>query len=383
MPYVWDPVGLLCCLPALIGIIMDANLSKKFKILSFVSIIMIVYLHSYNLTINFFNDTRIIAQFDVNSFVQEFVTNGITRIAVPLFFLISGYLFFNNFKPTLKNFGSKYKKRLFSLVLPFLFWSVWGLLFVYILQLMPISRIFFANELIRNYSFKKILAAIFLNPIPHQLWFIRELIKFVIISPIIYFCVSRFSYYLIFAFIAFWLCNFNLVFTGCMVLLFYMTGAYFAIKEVDLNSYDGKYTELVRALPVMWAIILFIMTYLNLNGLSDLSSSYKLSEVSIIVGLLTVWFNYDIFTRNKWVEEKIVYLSSYTFFIFAFHEPLLTIFKKIVLRFLGISAFANLFAYLFVPIVTIIFSIEIGVLLEKYATRFYEFITGGRMRAIT
>ena len=53
------------------------------------------------------------------------VTRGITavtEICVPLFFVLSGYLFFLNCpdKPTARYFGNKLKRRIFTLLIPYL-----------------------------------------------------------------------------------------------------------------------------------------------------------------------------------------------------------------------------------------------------------------------
>jgi len=152
---------------------------------------MVVFIHSYNVTVKFssgnmsFND-------GYNVFIQNFFSQGITRIAVPIFFCISGYLFFLKFRGTINEFVLKYKKRAKSLLLPYLIWSIWGLVFYFGLQLFPQSKNFFTNDLIVNYSLKKILNTIFLNPIPYQLWFVRDLIVLVILTPIIYWLTKYF-----------------------------------------------------------------------------------------------------------------------------------------------------------------------------------------------
>ena len=66
----------------------DSYNSKKIKVLSFVLIMLVLYIHSfYNEAI----DTRLASS------VQAFVGGGgIAIVAVPMFFVISGFLFFNN-----------------------------------------------------------------------------------------------------------------------------------------------------------------------------------------------------------------------------------------------------------------------------------------------
>lgn len=159
--------------------------SVKFKVLSFIAMIMIIYLHSYNLTVKF-NGADVFIERNYNSFVQVFISDGTTRIAVPLFAAISGFLFFYNFEPSVQGFLNKYKKRFKSLFIPYILWSAWGLLFFFILQTLPQSRRFFNSTLIENYGLDKLLVLLFWDPLPYQLWFVRDLLILVLLSPVIY-----------------------------------------------------------------------------------------------------------------------------------------------------------------------------------------------------
>lgn len=96
----------------------DKYLSEKIKFVSFFSMILVVFLHSYNL------GEEIIEQSSSKKgfvfFVQYFISQGIARIAVPMFFLISGYLFFFLKKGTFFNgYILSLQKKIKSLVLPF------------------------------------------------------------------------------------------------------------------------------------------------------------------------------------------------------------------------------------------------------------------------
>ena len=71
---------------------MNEFLSSKIRNISFLCMVMVVQLHSYNLDIKQFGEPEIIVK-DVNWAIQNFISNGLTRIAVPFFFIISGYLF--------------------------------------------------------------------------------------------------------------------------------------------------------------------------------------------------------------------------------------------------------------------------------------------------
>ena len=78
---------------------MDRFLSTKLKALSFFSMIMVVFIHANNIEVSKGH----------NSFIQTFISDGISRVAVPLFFSVDSYLFFLNLDGKFQGFESKYK----------------------------------------------------------------------------------------------------------------------------------------------------------------------------------------------------------------------------------------------------------------------------------
>jgi len=111
----------------------------------------------------------------------------ITEVCVPLFFVISGFLFFLNVpdKPDVKYFAGKYKKRFWSLLIP------------YIIANCVAFAVYFAAhryapQMISGFmgeDWKNPIYVFWTGPINLSLWFIRELIVAVIISPLIYLIV--------------------------------------------------------------------------------------------------------------------------------------------------------------------------------------------------
>ena len=89
---------------------MSPYLSDKIKAMSFFSILLVVYIHTYYTEGE--NDAVVMM-------VMNVLGNGIARLAVPLFYLISGYLLFLH----LDSFTSclaKMKKRVKTLLVPYL-----------------------------------------------------------------------------------------------------------------------------------------------------------------------------------------------------------------------------------------------------------------------
>ena len=104
----------------------------------------VVILHSNNL-----EKSNVV---NLNSVVQNFIGQGIVRVAVPIFFLISGYLFFYNFVPSMEKWKYKFKSRFHSLFIPYVIWCTGWLIILYLVELLPIGRALFSDRIVSDYK---------------------------------------------------------------------------------------------------------------------------------------------------------------------------------------------------------------------------------------
>ena len=96
--------------------------SNQVRWYSFILCILVVLIHTQN--------TDIFAgQSSVVNGIESFIVERVARTANAGFFLCSGYLFYRNF--SMDRLGYKWKRRLFSIVVPFAAWNF----FYYILRL--------------------------------------------------------------------------------------------------------------------------------------------------------------------------------------------------------------------------------------------------------
>ncbi len=112
--------------------------SQKFRFWSFVSMILLVFVHGYNLNENYLQPWTIPREpLTFTTFTEYWLANGIFRFRIPMLFIISGYLFaMGDHKPYKERTG----KRVRSLLYPYLIWSAIGLLLTYLLELFPYSK---------------------------------------------------------------------------------------------------------------------------------------------------------------------------------------------------------------------------------------------------
>jgi surface polysaccharide O-acyltransferase-like enzyme len=358
---------------------MTRYLSDKLRVLSFIAMVMVVVLHAYKAPLSYHLGNPLLNG-GYAFFIQIFFSEGITRIAVPLFFLISGYLFFLNFNATVSEFALKYKRRAKSLLVPYLLWSAWGLGFYAVLQLPAASRHFFTNDLVLDYSFMKILDTLFLNPIPYQLWFLRDLMVLVALSPLISKCLQYLKFVPVLLLFIAWLVFFKFSFVVFRTesFFFFSLGAYLSttkstIPLISLNKHCYWIAGLI------WTLTAFFKALLIWQNSGEMMLIVLLGRLSILSGMLTVWSLYDMMMRNKESPNELLFrLSAFSFFIYAFHEPVLTVVQKGLFYLTGASEPMILLNYVLAPVLTVSLGVSSGILLKRCMPLFYSLITGGR-----
>ena len=317
---------------------------------------MVVYLHA-NITMDLKN---------IVQFIQQVISQEVTRVAVPLFFLMSGVLFFRNIKTFNRSlFLSKICRRVHSLFIPYIIFSVFGFLFVYATQLfIPMQ-----SYQVGKFTIEKFLYILLIHPIGcYQLWFIRDLFILSLLSPCIYWGIKRFKECLILSLFVLWILGIQYIITSESI-FYFVLGAYLGCYKMSYLVSKHHNSWFTTIITIMWLILDFSRVYYQL--------SYFFHCLGILVGIYCIWILYDLLYDK--IEKYIMHpILSYTFFIYLMHEPLLTIMKKILLITLGTSSLSIFFIYLIAPIITIKLCIIGGRLLKNKYNNIYIIITGGR-----
>ena len=339
---------------------MTPYLSEKIRNLSFFSMLLVVLLHGQLISIS----TGYVL------WIQRLVSGELTRIAVPLFFAISGYLFFQNFsKPAYIFFRGKIHKRFYTILLPYLFWSILGIVFLYLMQTCLPNSSFFSRKLITEYSLVDILYTIFINPIgTYQLWFLKDLFILILFTPIIYWGIKYLRFFLILLLCFFWI-NGIQYFIQIESIFFFVLGGYIALeyKSILYKKYSQKIIAILKF--CIWLIFCGFLVEYNLG--------YYSHCIGILLGIWSLWCMYDVLYSYIRRINNLKKLAGYSFFIYVAHEPLLTVIKKLLLC-IGGSPIMILIIYFMAPLITICVCVVIGCLLKDRFPKFYAFISGGR-----
>lgn len=350
---------------------MNNYVKNKITTISFFLMIMIINIHAYNLLPTIPKG--------YNTFLQDLFSQGFSRIAVPLFFLISGYLFFLNIKEgSLIEFLLKYKSRFKSLVIPYLFWTVYSCLLYFFLQSIPVIGVFFTKDLVINYSLSDWFRAIFISPIAFQFWFIQDLIVLVLITPLLYRLIKYFNYYILLLFTITWFSDLSFYIFSSQSILFYSSGAFLGINKLQFTNLKFKKYDLLFFFA--WLFCVFFNRILFFNEIkNNLYLTNSIQKIGILFGIISTWLIYDRIVKNSDISKtKVFSYFSYSFFLFAFHEPFGTLLEYGLYFILGKNQLTSFIIYTLSPIIIIITSILIAQLIKKRIPKFYYIITGGR-----
>jgi surface polysaccharide O-acyltransferase-like enzyme len=141
----------------------DEDFWQKKTIATYILSVLVLLIHCST----FANYPNLPAAINVLSVFWQQV---ITPVAVPLFFIISGALFYRNYESDMKSYISKMKTRIRSLFVPYICWNVLNMMFQ-ILCTELLSEYFVGREKF-VFSAWNILGGVFHYKYNGPFWFI-------------------------------------------------------------------------------------------------------------------------------------------------------------------------------------------------------------------
>ncbi|CDD52353.1 uncharacterized protein BN800_00633 [Bacteroides sp. CAG:875] len=265
-------------------------------------------------------------------------------LAVPFFFLVSGYFYFAKLENpfTWKFYKKQSIKRINSLLLPYILWCSLALCSVLVTAFIRYKIGEITYEEFNNYfnisyiihSFWNLEEGItnvsilgttnsFSYPLLIPLWFLRDLIIISFLSPIIWYAIKTIDKFFILIITGFYLCMFwQITGLSAQCIYFFSIGAYCSIKGIDISTLCNKFRWITLVISI-FIIILFTITTNN----NTYAYTFERSLLSIM-SLITIigWSKYVLINKSH-----IISLSSSAFFIYCFHG--MPIYKTSVINF--------------------------------------------------
>ncbi len=366
-------------------------ISQKFRFWAFISMVLLVFVHGYNLDLRYLQPWSTPGEpITTTGFIEYFLANGIFRFRIPMLFIISGYLYaWHDQKPN----RERINKRLNTLLVPYLLWSAFGIAMTYVLELFPYTRDQVAGShvmqidstrlLLHDYHWYELLARWLFIPVSYQLWFIRVLLIYNLAYPAIRWCVLHKDFRWVFFGVAFflWLGTMGFVFFEGEGLLFFSLGVWMQKNDFSIEA-PGRWLR-----PLGWSMVFIglaaVKTYLAFNGEMLMGRSVYpvitlLHKMTVVSGLVTCWYGFDKVVKWCMAKPWFVWLSAFSFIIYAMHAPLVAITIDSMIGLLQPTAGAQLLAFFLLPLVIVMLCILTGALLRALLPRAYSTLTGGR-----
>ena len=348
--------------------------SKTINLLRFPLIVGVVFIHNYS-PIVIINDVEFgnADYLFIYHTISKLFSQVVAGICVPLFFFISGFLFFRGVNFDKNIYFSKLKSRTKSLLIPYLFWNITCLVVFHVVAKIPTLSVWF-NNLSNMYNLNYILTSLWTHPIVYQFWFIRDLMVVVLLTPLIYLYIKNLNifgivFFGLLWFFGFWSSAISAIGLSIVSLFFFSAGAWFGIKKKNII----KVFEKVSDQPYIYIIYIFIVV-------TDLCTKNSIiNKLGILVGIICCFGIAGKLVKNNKVKIS-SFLTSASFFIFAIHEPwLVNTMRKILFKILQPEGdFMLTLLYFVIVALTVLIALVIYYIMDRYTPRFLSVISGGR-----
>jgi fucose 4-O-acetylase-like acetyltransferase len=326
---------------------------------------------------------KVFAQRNIAAIIPDYVENVqrfigiITAVAVPLFFLIAGYLLY--FKE--KDFVPVLKKKSRTILLPYVLWNLLLVFFYFLMQTLPFTKQFFMTDpehLIKNYGvidWIDVFAGKFTErreynyPFVYQFWFLRDLFILNLCFIGIKKLVDKFPLGTFILLLILWINNIKIYIVSPEAMLFFSFGYY--IVKYNINE------SLVDRIKILDITIIYgitiILEYLFLEKMPTLH------KVNILVGYVYFLKISQYFVKNMVLYNILAWLEKYQFIVYAIHGVIMPQILKIYIKYVPLNGFFILAGYFVMILFGVFVSLVFGIIFKKLLPKIYGILIGGRI----
>lgn len=346
--------------------IISQTYSNKIKVLSVIAIIMVLFIHV---------QMKEGASMPVVEYVQRvFGFCGLSFIANPFFFVVSGFFFFRGVS-LVSDCYPKIMKRVRTLFVPYVLWNVLFVSFFVVCYYVPALSRYVGTQMVENIFGSGVVNAlfeIFVRPANFPLWFLRDLMIYVALSPLFFWTLTKYKKGTLIVFFIFG--TLGLLFLPPVIKLwgtfFFVLGGYIALHSSLNNVSDGISVRMAVICGVVYVFNAFFrpLAIVPLNG-TDMFVE--------LCGLIALWRLSD-FVIKDYNRCPLLRVSPFVFFVFVFHEPSLTILNKVGILLLGLHEWSLILLGIINPFIMLLLSVLVARVIKVLCPTAYSLIVGGR-----
>ncbi|MFD1746717.1 acyltransferase [Rhizobium helianthi] len=352
----------------------DQNISSRINLMRLLLICGIVFVHvPYDADASPFVGPD--GPFD---WLRVYLGESLFRIGVPCLSAISGYLLFQKGYESF-DYGRVLSSKSRTVLLPFMLWNFLLILFVLAVQRLGMGIGYFPDLWHAgawdwlNYAF-----AFSDYPVNLPLYFLRDLILCILLSPVLVFLVRKapaMTLGVFFAFAVFPSLD-TMIFLKNSILFSFTLGIAVAIHKVDVKMLD-------RYAPIALAVLLATSFALSLGLLKqgpDYPTGLHVSRnLLAVAGALLVWILSAPLVRTR-PGQALARTGTLSFWTFCAHYPLLVVLWMFWNRY----ADASLYPLFYVGAVLITFGVIFAShqMVKQRIPALYDVLTGSRGKRV-
>lgn len=323
-------------------------------------------IHTYNLDVyDLGRDSDTIL-----SVIETFLYRLENGTCVSFFFIISGFLFFRNFD--LSMLRQKYISRGKSILIPYIIWNTIYYLYYVCMTRIPLIANIMSGDKKMSVSIIDYVQYIWSGY--YTLWFLRELIWLILLTPLWYFLLKQRKNYLPEVILVLMLLvGLDIIhISGINLNLYYISGAYWGLNYKSImGRWQNRYlAELCdsrkKVLSVVSAVGLSVIIVYGEKYIGRLWYNYLL--------FLLIWTAMDLFP----FKSNVPWWIKCTFFYYCAHDLVLEAVEKAILLLGGKSIFMAWIDYIFAPVITLMILISAAWILRKWMPLVWNALSGGR-----
>lgn len=300
--------------------------------------------------------------------IVDIFSKVIGGVAVPFFFMLSGYWLFRfdiTDSSATSFLFSRIKKKVKTLLVPYLLWNAFGMVFYITVTHIPFLSAMMNNGETIELTISNIVEGLFLHKYYFTFWYLQDLIILTAISPLL-FALFKNRLASIALMLLLFLINAastDLIIVRTSSLMFFMIGAYISIYARDYFETDKSNA----AVYLSGFILAGIVRYYHIP---------VAEQIAFLASPILFWKGIDLLIPMKKLKEPKWFVSQ-SFFIYASHVIPVTIIGHLLSKAGRGMAWAAC-SYLISPWITLGLIYLIAKLLHKFCPNFYRIICGYR-----
>lgn len=362
---------------------LSSRTSQIIELYRFPLAVLVVLIHYTGVGGMVFSSTNLceVTGYDAYSFIRILFSRVISQVAVPVFFLMSGYLFLQGLREwNWLTWRGKVERRIHSLLIPYLLWITMYVCYSRILHVIDgggnfrLYDILFSDWHFIGYYYNCIYAdtaniswagtiSPTCCPIFIPFWYIRDLMFMVILSPVIFFLLKKLGrLYVLFLLLAY-VSQIWPVVPGLSIraVCFFSLGGFLAMHTCHIP-------KIVYKIMYVAVFCLAIMCCRYYNSFIY----WRLLPWFVLSACIMLW---DIgeHLANRNIKMPTLFVKS-TFFLYAFHIFLLNAWELIAPQRGTLLTLTG--EYFFIPIIVVSLSVLVYYVLDRWCHRVLKVLVG-------